>query len=137
MKLKECMEIGRACGLYSIEECYKNIILHSLSLFKYDDISKEIKELQMDLSYALACLYMGMTEEYDRSLTDKRSKYDPTEAFLCCNKTRSESNRYAAFVRNKIMKDYCIGWKEIQSEICRHNNYSAQHWINEYERIWK
>lgn len=131
------MEIGKECGLYSIKECYENIILHSLSLFKYDDISKEIKELQMDLSYALACLYMGMTEEYDRSLTDKRSKYDPTEAFLYCDKIRSESNRYAAFVRNKIMKDYCIGWKEIQSEIRRHNNYSAQHWIDEYERIWK
>lgn len=137
MKLKECMEIGKECGLYSIKECYENIILHSLSLFKYDDISKEIKELQMDLSYALACLYMGMTEEYDRSLTDKRSKYDPTEAFLYCDKIRSESNRYAAFVRNKIMKDYCIGWKEIQSEICRHNTFSAQHWIGEYERIWK
>lgn len=91
----------------------------------------------LNLPYSLACLYMGTTEEYDKSLTDMRSKYDPTEAFLYCNKIRSESNRYAAFVRNKIMKDYCIWWKEIQSEIRRHNNYSAQHWINEYERIWR
>ena len=93
-----------------------------------------------DLLYTLACLYMGMTEEYDRSLTDMRSRYDPTEAFLYCNKIRVESNRYAAFVRNKIMKvmkDYCILWKEIQSEIHRHNNCSAQHWVDEYERIWK
>lgn len=92
---------------------------------------------KMNLSYALACLYMGMTEEYDRLLTDMRDRHDPTEVFLYCNEMRLESNRYAAFVRNKIMKDYCILWKEIQSEICRHNNYSAQHWINEYERIWK
>ena len=70
-----------------------------------------------NLHYALACLYMGMTEEYDRSLTDMRDRYDPTEAFLYCKEICSESNRYAAFVRNKIMKDYCIGWKEIQSEI--------------------
>lgn len=91
----------------------------------------------LKLPYSLACLYMGMTEVYDRLLTDKRSKYDPTEAFLYCNKIRSESNRYAAFVRNKIIKDYCILWEEIQSEIRRHNNYSAQHWINEYKRIWK
>nr|DAR20226.1 MAG TPA: hypothetical protein [Caudoviricetes sp.] len=90
-----------------------------------------------NLPYRLACLYMGMTEEYDRSLTGKRSKYDPTEAFLYCNEMRSESNRYAAFVRNKIMKDYCILWEEIQSEIRRHNTFSAQHWIDEYERIWK
>ena len=94
----------------------------------------------MDLSYSLACLYMGMTEEYDRSLTDMRDRYDKTKAFLYCNKIHSESNRYAAFVRNKIMEimeDYRVPWKEIQNEIRRHNNYSAQHWIDEYERIWK
>ena len=90
-----------------------------------------------NLPYSLACLYMGMTEEYDRSLTDKRSMYDQTEAFLYCKEIRSESNRYAAFLRNKIMKDYCILWKEIHDEICRHNNYSAQHWVDEYKRIWK
>lgn len=87
--------------------------------------------------YALACLYMGMTEEYDRLLTDVRSRYDQTKAFLYCNEIRSGSNRYAAFVRNKIVKEYCIMWKEIQSEIRRHNNFSAQHWVDEYERIWK
>ena len=90
-----------------------------------------------NLPYRLACLYMGMTEEYDMSLTDMRSEYDPTEAFLHCNEMCLKSNRYAAFVRNEIMKDYCISWKEIKSEIHRHNNYSAQHWVDEYERIWK
>ena len=79
-----------------------------------------------NLQYRLACLYMGMTEKYDRSLTDVRSRYDPTEAFLYCND-----------IRNKIMKDYCILWKEIQSEIRRHNTFSSQNWIDEYERIWK
>ena len=38
-----------------------------------------------NLLYALACLYMGMTEEYDRSLTDMRDRYDQTKAFLYCN----------------------------------------------------
>lgn len=97
----------------------------------------EQKMSKTDLPYALACLYMGTTEEYDRSLTDMRSGYDPTEAFLYCNEIRSESNRYAAFVRNKIIEDYHIPWKEIQSEIHKHTNYSAQHWVDEYERIWK
>lgn len=90
-----------------------------------------------NLQYKLACLYMGMTEEYDRSLTDERSKYDPTEAFLHYNDIRSESNRYAKAVRNKIIEDYHIPWKEIHDEINRHNNFSAQHWVDEYERIWK
>lgn len=51
MKLKECIEIGKECGLFSIGECYNNIVLHRLSLFKYDDISREIKELQKDIFY--------------------------------------------------------------------------------------
>lgn len=66
-----------------------------------------------NLQYRLACLYMGMTEEYDRFLTDVRSRYDQTKAFLYCNEIRSGSNRYAAFVRKKIVKEYCIMWEEI------------------------
>ena len=90
-----------------------------------------------NLPYKLACLHMGMTEEYDRSLTDMRDRYDPIEAFLYCNELRSKSNRYAKAVRNKIIEDYHIPWKEIHDEIHRHNNYSAQHWVDEYERMRK
>ena len=90
-----------------------------------------------NLPYELACLYMGMTEEYDRSLTDERSKYDPTKAFLYYNDIRLKSNRYAKAIRNKITEDCPILWKEIQDEIHGHINFSAQHWIDEYERIWK
>lgn len=90
-----------------------------------------------NLPYRFACLYMGMTEEHDRSLTDMRSRYDPTEAFLHHNDMRSESNMYAIAVKNKIVKEYCVPWEEIQNEIYRHNNYSAQYWVDEYERIWK
>mgnify|MGYP004541406959 CR=1 FL=1 len=38
--------------------------------------------LSFNSPYALACLYMGMTEEYDRSLTDMRSRYDQTKALI-------------------------------------------------------
>lgn len=91
-----------------------------------------------NLPYELACLYMGMTEEYDRSLTDMRdNRYDQTKAFLYYNDIRSESIRYAQAVRNKIIENYHIPWKEIHDEIHRHINFSAQHWVDEYERIWK
>lgn len=76
MRLKECMEIGKACGLYSIEECYDNIILHKLSLFKYDDISKEIEELQEDILYNYPDLFSDMFQIrkslVDSWLKDKR-----------------------------------------------------------------
>lgn len=94
---------------------------------------------QINLSYMLACLYMGATEEYDRSLTDERSRYDPTEAFPAYyNYMKSYSNRYAIRLRHKIMEEYgaCI-WKDIQNEIRKHSNYSAQNWVNEYRRMWR
>lgn len=77
-----------------------------------------------------------MTEEYDRSL-DMRDRYDSDTSFLYYNDIRSESNRYAQAVRNKIIEDYHIPWKKIHCEIHRHINFSAQHWVDEYERIWK
>ena len=49
MKLKECIELGRECGLETIEECILNVELHSASLFKIDNIAKEISELYNDL----------------------------------------------------------------------------------------
>lgn len=91
-----------------------------------------------NLPYRLACLYMGMTEEHDRSLTDMRDRYDPTEAFVYSyyNDIRSLSNRYAIDLRNKILKEYCISWKDIRNEIQKHSNYSSQYWVDEYRRIW-
>lgn len=94
---------------------------------------------QINLSYMLACLYMGATEEYDSSLTDERSRYDPTEAFIDSyyNDIRSYSHKYAIGLRHKIMEEYGVSiWKDIHSEIQKHSNYSAQNWVNEYRRMW-
>lgn len=66
MKLKECMEIGETCELYSIEECYDNIVLHNLSLFKCDDILKEIEELQKDILYNYPDLFSDMFQRRKR-----------------------------------------------------------------------
>ena len=91
---------------------------------------------QINIPYMLACLYMGATEEYDRTLTDKQSRYDSTEAFLYHNDMRSYSNRYAIGLRNKIVKKYGASiWKDIQNEIQKHSNYYAQDWVNEYRRM--
>ena len=51
MKLKECLELGNACGLYTWEECYDNIYIHAGNIFKYGEINKEILELQKDMFY--------------------------------------------------------------------------------------
>lgn len=66
MTLETCMEIGKSCGLTKIEECYDNIYLHSSMIFKYQNINKEIEELQRDLFYHkpdLFCQIFDSTKE--------------------------------------------------------------------------
>jgi len=48
MKLKEAIEIGKTCGLHSIEESINNIIIHSTMLFPYNSINKELTELKTE-----------------------------------------------------------------------------------------
>lgn len=114
-----------------------------------DDNSNEyIRELEKDfqgvidyvetdsLTYRLACLYMGITELHDRLLTNKRSRWDSTEAYID-GATKSFSCKYAAEIRHKIMNEYQVPWYEIQKEITSHCKYNAQRWVDEYKRIWK
>lgn len=49
MKLAECLELGKDCGLNTWEECYNNVDYHATSFFLYKDINKELLELQKDM----------------------------------------------------------------------------------------
>ena len=49
MKLKTCQDIGQECGFVTIASCYENIHFHATSLFRYEDIGKELLELQKDI----------------------------------------------------------------------------------------
>lgn len=51
MTLETCMEIGKECGLNTIEEWYDNIVFHAISIFSYEDITVELLELQKDIFY--------------------------------------------------------------------------------------
>ena len=51
MKLIECLDIGKECGLTTLKECYDNIFFHAQNIFKYEDIDKELLELQKDIFY--------------------------------------------------------------------------------------
>ena len=42
MKLKKCIEIGKECGLTTVGECIDNINIHSMNLFEYTKIDKEM-----------------------------------------------------------------------------------------------
>ncbi len=48
MKLKECLELGLECGLKDVGDAYMNVYCHAMNLFKYDEISKEISEINIE-----------------------------------------------------------------------------------------
>ena len=83
-------------------------------------------------TYKYACWYMAETELYDRHLTQNRNPGDPTEAFIISSPwQRAMSNRYALILREHLSDR----WPDVKRVIKRYSYYSAQHWIDEYERI--
>ena len=84
--------------------------------------------------YEAACEYMARTELYDRSLTRRRSPHDPTEAFID-GYVRGLSVAFAQNLRREMAIKYNITSFELGEEIGRHRSYSAQMWIDEYERL--
>ena len=48
MKVKEACEIADECGLETIGEAILNIQIHAISIFSYDDLDKELRELYED-----------------------------------------------------------------------------------------
>lgn len=91
-------------------------------------------KLIADNLYKAACEYMAKTELYDRTLTRQRSQHDPTEAFIV-GYARGLSNAFASNLRREMTKKYNIMSFELMEEINRHKSYSAQMWIDEYERL--
>ena len=49
MKLAQAIEIGKSCGLTTLNEIVYNIKLHAIQLFDYDNIDKELQELDEDV----------------------------------------------------------------------------------------
>lgn len=50
MKLIDACRIARDCGLNTIGEAVFNIDLHAISIFSYEDITKELNELCQEAS---------------------------------------------------------------------------------------
>lgn len=59
MRLKTALEIAEDCALETVGEAVYNIKIHSINLFNYSDINKELAELYDELSY---CETLNITE---------------------------------------------------------------------------
>ena len=95
-----------------------------------------------DIYFKMHCLYNAETELYDRTLTDRRDRYDPTSAYInCSNEVRNKSNFYAF-----TLYRWCI--REIERKTGRpfdrvqwidsikgYERLSAQGWIDLYEQL--
>lgn len=82
---------------------------------------------------------MVTTELFDRTLTNERSKYDKTEAFICNPAGRSLSNQHAVyrfknitkFAENDLKIPHQIFIMNFRNQI-KINHFSAQGWIDQY-----
>ena len=95
-----------------------------------------------DVYFKMHCLYNAETELYDRTLTDRRDRYDPTSAYInCSNEVRNKSNFYAFTLYRWCIREIerktgrpfdFLRWKEC---VRRYDNMSAQWWIDLYNQL--
>lgn len=107
--------------------------------FTRELLQYEAMNFYEDLWYKLCCYYNAKTELYDRRLTNLKSPYDKTEAFID-GRHRGASNQYAKCIRNDVV--YIIKKLNIPKEIINkgfqfdyNQHLSAQGWIDEYNRL--
>ena len=95
------------CNL--ITDTFDNYLEHKdeidkvIAAFTSQDTHKQVNQTfyassscEDDIYFLVRCLYNAKTELYDRTLTDMRSKYDPTAAFITCDSyAKSASNCYS------------------------------------------
>lgn len=95
-----------------------------------------------NIYFKMHCFYNAKTELYDRTLTDMRDKYDPTEAYIGhSNEIRNKSNSYAfnlyRWCRREI--EYKTGrpFDRVQwiDSIRGFKHLSAQGWIDLYNYL--
>lgn len=98
----------------------------------------KLKQERDNIYFKMHCLYKANTELFDRSLTDIRSKHDPTEAFID-GRVRNASNQYAILLYNNCKRSIEAETKAPFSKdlwirsISSYRKLSAQGWIDLYK----
>lgn len=107
------------------------------NMYQINYMGKSIGMSEADnLWYKLCVYYQAKTELFDRTLTDLRSPYDSTEAYIQ-GRERSLSDENANRIR-RFVDEVAIGIPaHIKSRGLNDGKYrySAQDWIDEYNRL--
>lgn len=87
--------------------------------------------------YELVVTYMALTELYDRSLTNMRSPYDSTEAYIENPRLRKISNAYAIRLKEEMKEKMNLKyfWDDFKKIIHQNRDKNAQWWVDEYNRL--
>jgi hypothetical protein len=120
MKLKDAVGLGKACGLKSLEEYVLNIELHCMNLFLYDDVEKELAELNAEAKNAKECYQCGdpvMWLAPDSRCGDCTG-YTPDEIVNGRQEVESKDNFISVYMP-------IAGWKAIE-----------YYWDTEYGGYW-
>lgn len=75
MTLTNAVEMGRFCGLNTVEECISNVERHSISIFKYTELQKELEELHEDYDLYLDGHYKLDIEAIDRKNKEEMDRW--------------------------------------------------------------
>lgn len=97
--------------------------------------------IEPDIYFKFVCFYQALTELYDRGLTDERSPYDKTAAYVegRSREYKRYSNWYAErlynqvveYIRNITNRPFDMRrWKKAIRQ-----RYSTQGWIDVFERF--
>lgn len=76
MKLIKALEIANECGLTTVNEALLNIDIHAMSIFKYDDIQKEVSEMYNEWNIVRSFSDFKTTDRIDAVLEWLKRRYD-------------------------------------------------------------
>lgn len=134
--MEECIRLNRAMIAISLQ--------NKRGKEMSDEINWKIyyqqEPIEPDIYFKFVCFYQATTELFDRRITDERSPYDKTEAFIS-EKIRGSSEQYSKELY-KCVREYIWRKTKILFDINRwrketRKQYSAQGWIEKFEYFRK
>lgn len=95
--------------------------------------------IEPDIYFKFVCFYQAITELFDRGLTDERSPWDKTEAYILTQREKEWSAWYSKKLYNCI-REYIWRKTEYPFDIERwrkeiRQRYSAQGWIDVFKHF--
>lgn len=109
MKVIDACLIGEDCGLTTVEEAIRNIQIHAISLFTFDDLEDELMELEEDSkNYSENALILDVIKQKDDNELEFPYYDKPTMVQFITSGNEEELNvHYGIAYCNEIICGCC------------------------------